>query len=54
MSKKLVECPNCIGTGSEFWKGKYPRTCRTCQGEGVVDKIISDDFLENHLYDSLD
>jgi len=50
---KLVECPKCIGTGDEFWKGKHPRKCRTCLGKGVVDKVVADDFIENHLFDSI-
>jgi|TARA_R110000823_G_scaffold301535_1_gene422544 DnaJ-class molecular chaperone len=50
---KLIECPNCLGTGDEFVKGKYPRKCRTCTGEGVVSSDIASNFIDEHLYDSL-
>ena len=50
---KLVECPNCIGTGEEFVKGKYPRACYTCGGKGVVTTDIASNFIGEHLYDSL-
>ena len=52
MSKK-VECPNCIGTGEEFVKGKYPRLCRTCTGEGTVNEEVAHNYLDEHLFDSL-
>ena len=51
---KLVECPNCIGAGVELIKGKYPKQCRTCAGLGMVNEDVEHDYLENHLYDSLD
>jgi DnaJ-class molecular chaperone len=48
---KLVECPNCLGTGEEFFKGRFPRGCSTCKGEGVVDKSIENAFVKDlHIY----
>tara|TARA_R110002124_G_scaffold281430_1_gene455646 strand:+ start:5329 stop:5493 length:165 start_codon:yes stop_codon:yes gene_type:complete len=47
---KLVECPNCLGTTEELYKGKYPRTCHTCKGEGMVDEIISDAYINSLNY----
>lgn len=34
--KRLIECPTCVGTGEEFFKGKIVRVCGTCKGEGVI------------------
>jgi len=50
---KLVECPNCIGAGEELIKGKFLKQCHTCKGLGMVSQDIERDYLENHLYDSL-
>jgi DnaJ-class molecular chaperone len=50
---KLIECPNCIGTGDDFVNGKYPRKCRTCKGEGVVHADTVSNYIEEHLYDTL-
>lgn len=50
---KLVQCPNCFSTGEEFYKGKYPRKCRTCEGQGMVSIYIASNFISEHLYDNL-
>lgn len=44
---KLVECPNCLGTGEELYKGKFLKTCKVCNGIGMVDKVISDSFISS-------
>jgi DnaJ-class molecular chaperone len=50
---KLTECPNCLGTGEEFYKGRYPRQCKTCKGQGVVTTDVYHNFLGEHLYDTI-
>ena len=44
MSKK-VECPSCIGTGQEVYKGKYPKKCSLCKGEKIVESELAEDFV---------
>lgn len=47
---KLVECPNCLGSGEELHKGRFPKTCTTCKGDGVVDKLVSQAYLSTLKY----
>lgn len=47
---KLVECPNCLGSGEELHKGRFPKTCTTCKGDGVVDKLVSEAYLSTLKY----
>lgn len=54
MNNNKLECPNCIGSGEEFVKGKYPKACHLCKGEKVVEQAIAEDFIHNHLYDTLE
>jgi len=54
MSDKKTECPNCLGSGEEFYKGKYPRPCYICKGAGVVNIEVAQNYLDEHLFDSLE
>lgn len=40
---KLVECPNCLGTGEEILK-RRARACSTCGGVGKVDNDIAEAY----------
>lgn len=46
MSKKSnIECPCCLGTGEEIYKGKFPKSCSLCKGEGNVDSVLAEDYI---------
>jgi DnaJ-class molecular chaperone len=47
---KLVECPNCLGVGEELYNGKFPKTCGTCKGDGMVDKDIAKVYISSLKY----
>lgn len=51
---KLVECPNCLGTGEELIKGKYMKKCKYCDGTGKTEELIASAFLDGHLYDTIE
>lgn len=47
---EIVECPNCLGIKEEYNKRtKKVRPCTLCNGEGVVDEVISDAYLNNYI-----
>jgi len=49
---KLVECPNCLGTGEELFKGRFPKKCTTCKSDGMVSEDIANVFISNlKVYD---
>ena len=50
---KLVECPNCLGTGEEVIKGRYAKPCKYCNGEGMLDSEIAESLIDEHFYDDL-
>ena len=50
MSNKLVECPNCLGVGEELYKGRFPKTCSTCKGNGMVNKDVESVYLSTLKY----
>ena len=54
MSETKTECPNCLGTGEEFFKGKWPRTCYICKGKCTVSVEVAQNYLDEHLFDSLE
>jgi len=50
---KLVECPNCLGTGEEVIKQKYARPCRFCKGIGMLDEEIAESLIDEKFYEDL-
>lgn len=51
---KLVECPNCLGTGETLKKGKFLKTCPYCSGEGMVPDEISESLIDERFYEDLE
>ena len=49
---KLVECPNCLGTGEALVYGKYMKQCKFCKGHGVVDMVTAKGLINEHLLDN--
>ena len=50
--ENIEECPNCLGIGEELKSKKTEsKTCKLCNGTGVVDNIISDAFIHSYIND---
>lgn len=47
---KLTECPKCLGTGEEVYIGTkkkfVQKKCNLCEGEGMLDTDIADDYVD--------
>ena len=50
---KLIDCPNCLGTGEALVKGRYMKTCKFCKGDGVVSSEIAEALVDEHLLDDI-
>lgn len=50
MSNKLVECPNCLGTCEELYKGRFPKKCTTCKGDGMVNEDVANNYISSLNY----
>jgi len=50
---KLVECPNCLGSGEELIKGKFAKSCRYCKGDGMLDSEIAESLIDERFYEDL-
>lgn len=42
---KLVDCPECLGTGETLFKGRWAKKCKCCNGNEVTEQDIADSFL---------
>ena len=51
---KLVECPNCLGSGEEVIKGKRVKTCKYCKGDGMMDDEIATSLIDEKFYEELE
>ena len=50
--ENIEECPHCLGVGEEINSKKTgSKTCKLCNGTGVVDNIISDAFIHSYIND---
>jgi len=50
---KLVECPNCLGTGEEVIKGTRVVVCSYCSGNGMMDSELAESLIDERFYDDL-
>ena len=48
---KLVECPQCLGTGQVVIKGRA-KTCNLCNGEGHVPVALEQSFIDSLKWDN--
>lgn len=47
MSKQYIECPLCLGSKEEYFKGNIVKKCSLCKGKGEVDAILAEDFISS-------
>jgi len=47
-----VPCPQCLGTG-ETVKGKRVKSCTPCEGKGVMEEELAEDYVATWRHDLL-
>ena len=51
---KLVECPNCLGTGEMVIKGTRIKPCSYCKANGMVNAEIAESLIDERFYEDLE